>query len=131
MIFFDMSIENTLVRLCKQKAVYWGNPTNDGYGGKVFAAPVEINCRWEDRNETFLTNTGNTMVSRSVVYPLIDLDQEGFLALGSLTDFTTAQKADPRLIDAASSVKRFDIVPILGSTTEFIRKAYLTSKNMQ
>jgi hypothetical protein len=131
MILFDMSIENTLVRLCKQIAVYWANPVNDGYGGKTYAVPVEIQCRWEDRNETFLANTGNLMVSRSVVYPLIDLDQEGILFLGKLADLTTAEKNDPRLIDAASSVKRFDIVPILGSTTEFVRKAYLTSKNMQ
>jgi hypothetical protein len=126
-----MSISNVLVQSCKQTAVYWGLPVNDGFGGKTYQPPVEIKCRWEDRNETFLANTGNLMVSRCVVYPLIDLEQEGILFLGFLSDLTTSEKANPRLVEAASSIKRFDIVPVLGSTNEFVRKAYLTSKNMQ
>jgi len=37
--------------LLRQTAVYWGSPVNDGYGGKTFAAPVEVQCRWMIKQE--------------------------------------------------------------------------------
>ena len=130
-----MSITSFLTRTCKQVAVYWGSPVNDGYGGKTFADPVEIFCRWEDKNEIFVAPNGDEAVSKSVVYVLQDLDQEGYLYLGTLDDLLesggeSTGELVPSEIEGAQIIKRFDKTPALGSTTEFLRKVYLTSKNM-
>lgn len=129
-----MSITSFLTRTCKQTAVYWGNPVNDGQGGFTFDNPIEIKCRWEDRNETFVTSNGNEAVSKSIVYVLQDLDQEGCLYLGTLDDLLESAESEgtliPNEIEGAQIIRRFDSMPALGSTTEFLKKAYLTSKNM-
>ena len=129
-----MGIERNIGKMCKQIAVYWGSPVNDGYGGKTFASPVEILCRWEDKNETFIAPNGDQSVSKSVVYVLQDVDQEGYLFLGTLDSLYDAAESSATVIDpkdvAAYLIRRFDKLPALGSTTEFLRKAYLTSKNM-
>ena len=120
-----MSIENFLTRTCVQTAVYWGAPVEDGYGGKTFAAPVEIKCRWEERTQTLTDNMGTVIGSRANVYVLQDVDEEGYLFLGSLTDLTTPQKSDPASVDGAWYIKQFEKIPALGSNTVFLRQAYL------
>jgi hypothetical protein len=131
-----MSIENTIRHACKQVAVYWGNPVNDGYGNFTFDGAVEILCRWEDRKDIFITSTGDELTSKSVIYPLQDLDENGYLYLGTLDSlYDSAESSggaidNPKDIDGAYPIRRFDKVPVLGSTTQFLRKAYLTSKNM-
>ena len=72
-----MSITGFLTKTCTQTAVYWGYPHNDGQGGFTYDSPREIKCRWEDRNETFVAPNGDEAVSKSVVYVLEDLEQEG------------------------------------------------------
>ena len=124
-----MSVESNIARMCKQTAVYWGNPVNDGYGTCTFDPPIEIPCRWEDRNETFLTPNGNTGIAKSVVYVLENLHQDGYLFLGTFDDLES-YAVNPIEIEKANIIRRFDKLPALGSTTAFIRKAYLTSKNM-
>jgi hypothetical protein len=130
-----MSISSFLTRTCTQVAVYWGSPTNDGYGGKTFASPSEIFCRWEDRNEIFVASNGDEAVAKSVVYVLQDLENEGYLYLGTLDELYDSVESSgttlvPSEIEGAQIIKRFDKTPALGSTTEFLRKVYLTSKNM-
>jgi len=124
-----MGIESNIARLCNQTAVYWGNPVDDGYGGKDFDDPVEIACRWEDKISVMSDAQGNQFVSKSVVYVLQDLDEEGYLFLGTLDDLdedtdSSGSYYDPRVIDQAFEIKAFDKSPNL-KATEFVRKAYL------
>lgn len=126
-----MGIEDTISRACKQTAVYWNKPTNDGYGGMTFdsAYPMEIDCRWEDTTEA-ITMRGESrksveVVCKAVVYVTEDLEEEGWLFLGELTDLSSAEEDDPMSVDGAYQIKRFDKTPALGSTTVFIRKAYV------
>lgn len=121
-----MSITSVIAGLCKQDAVYWGNPQNDGYSDFIYDAPVAIKCRWEDKVQFFQDRQGNEQSSRSIVYVLQELDEEGWLYLGLLTDLTTAEKANPKLIRAASTIKKFEKTPALGTTTDFYYKAWLT-----
>jgi hypothetical protein len=122
-------IENTYA----QTAVYWGAPTPDGYGGNTFAAPIEVVCRWEDK-EQFLGSqvggevTGGLMLSRSIVFVKQDVDEEGYLYLGTLDDLVLDSNdyIDPKEVDKAYIIKRFEKSPAVGSTTEFLRKAFLT-----
>jgi hypothetical protein len=131
-----MGIENFIKRTCKQTAVYWGNPTNDGSGGFTFDDPIEIICRWEDRNDIFLSPTGKELNSKAVIYSIQDLDENGFVYLGTIDDLydlygdSLGAIDDPKMIESAFAILRFDKTPVLGSTTEFMRKSFLTSKNM-
>jgi hypothetical protein len=121
-----MSIVTMISRLCKQDAVYWGNPKNDGYSGFIYDAAVEIKCRWEDKVQLIVDKEGNTQSSRALVYCLQELDEEGWLYLGKLTDLTAAEIANPKLVRDASTIKKFEKSPALNSTTEFYYKAWLT-----
>lgn len=121
-----MSIADTITKHCTQTCVYWGSPNEDGMGGKTFADPVEIACRWEEMNQVVSDAKGNLITSRALVFTLQDVDEEGMLYLGLLSDINSAEEGDPMSIDKAYIIKRFAKTPALGSTTVFLRKSYLT-----
>lgn len=86
-------------------ATYWGAPTLAGYGVYTFAAPVQVNCRWEDKNEEFINDQGNDEMSQAVVYLDTDVAPGGYLFLG------TSAVADPTTVDGAHKIKRFTKIP--------------------
>ena len=118
-------IEKFLRKLSVQTAVYWGTPVNDGYGGYTYAAPVEIAVRWEGSTKVITTSKGMEYVSRAEVIVNQDVDEEGYLYLGTLSDLTEAQKADPKLVNGAWKIIRFDKIPMIFKTDEFIRRVFL------
>jgi len=121
-----MGIQETMVRSCVQTAVYWGTPVKDGYGGFTFASPVEIPCRWEDRIGQFTSRGGEQIYTKATIYVLQDLDDSGYLFLGTLADISGEDDAGaPKDIVNAFEIKRFDKLPALMDTTKFVRKAYL------
>jgi hypothetical protein len=128
-----MGIEKVIRRQYKQKAVYWGTPNEDGYGGKIFAEPIEINCRWEEMEQLVTDAKGNTITCRALVFVDCDVDEEGYLYLGTLEslydDYASESSAsrieNPMSIDGAWSIKRFQKTPSLDGK-EYLRKAYLT-----
>ena len=67
-------------------AVYWGSPVNAGGGAVTFADPVEIDCRWDDRQEKFVNERGEDSISESVVYTNQALALGGYLMRGTLSD---------------------------------------------
>jgi len=107
-----------------QTAVYWGSPTDDGYGGYTWGDPVEIDCRWIDSARVVTDGKGREIVCRAEVQVGQDLDEDGMLYLGELDDLDSAQEDDPRTVDGAYSIKRFDKVPTIKGTA-YYRKAYL------
>lgn len=131
-----MGIAAFIKSKCVETAVYWGNPQPDGYGGNTYDDPIELappdnGVRWEDKDQIMGTQvggevTGNVLLSRSGVVVNQDLDEQGYLYHGTLADLSPAQQANPKLIDDAYIIKRFEKTPALGSTTEFFRKAFLT-----
>jgi len=120
-------------RQCKQVCVYWGSPTEDGFGGKTFADPVEIYCRWEDMHQIVTDAKGAEITSRALVFVLQDVDEEGMLFLGTLEtlydDYATDSSAgginSPETIEGAYVIKRFQKTPDLKGAG-YLRKAYLT-----
>ncbi len=115
-----------LKRNCKDDAVYWGTPANDGEGGYTFADPVDIKCRWETMNQIVTDARGNEMTSRALVYVMQDLDEEGYLYKGTLDDLSGEDTTNPASITDAFIIKRFQKLPALGSTSDYVRRAYLT-----
>jgi hypothetical protein len=119
-------MEQFLERVCTQDAVYWGNPTDNGFGAKTFDPPIAIKCRWQDKVQLLGTPDQVTVISRATVVILQDLEEDGLLWLGSLSSLTPLQQSNPRTIDKMCIVKRFEKTPALQSTTVFLRKAFLT-----
>ena len=141
------SITGLLNRTCRQKAVYWGSPRTNGLGrGMTFADPVEVNCRWEEMEQVVTDARGVEVTSRAQVFLLQDVDEEGYLFLGTLADLgspsgvsltcdmttitcdasLTSSSTDPTVITGAYIIKRVQKTPALGSSSVFFRKAYLT-----
>jgi hypothetical protein len=88
--------------------------------------PVEIECRWEDRDQVILDNHGEEILSRAVVFVTQQLDYNGRLFLGTLADLDSDQGSDPASVEEAHIIKRFEKVPGVSSTTVFLYCAYLT-----
>jgi hypothetical protein len=128
-----MSIVDTIRKNCVQTAVYWAPLGEDGYGSKIFADPYEIACRWENKEQWIRLDDGNQISSRAIVYVLQVVETEGVLCLGTLDDLNMDDSNDssaawdnPLIIDGAYTIKKFEASPVLGSTTEFAYKAWLT-----
>jgi len=119
-------------KMRRQKAVYWPNPTADGFGDKDVDLPVEIDCRWEDSNEQIRTANGEEIMTKSIVYTDRDVDEGGFLMLGVLTDLPSPG-VDPQDLDNAHEIRKFDRLPVLRVRTdgldpnadEYLRTAWL------
>ena len=115
-------------RMRKQTAVLWplasgsGEVKYDDYGQPVTEDPVEIECRWEDKNEEFIDSAGTKRLSNALVYVDRDLEPGDVLMLGDLYDITDLD--EPKENDGAFEVRRFDKIPNFRAT-EFLRTAYL------
>jgi len=108
----------------KQTAVYWGNPQNDGAGGRTFDSPVEIDVRWEDRHELFIDGSGQEVRSNAVVFVAQDVVMGAYLYLGKLSDLSSGEAVDPLTIDNAHEVRGFGKIPDI-KAERFLRKAWL------
>lgn len=120
---------SVITAMRRQKAVYWAPGSSetagldfDGLGRRLFADPVEIDCRWEDRAEQYVAPSGETQVSRSVVYVDRDMVIGGVLAKGELSDMTDL--SSPLLNPGAGSISGWSSIPNFPAT-EFLRIAYL------
>lgn len=127
-----MSIPSFIRKISAQTAVYWGSPCDNGFGGKTFAEGIEIQCRWQDTGkETMITVNGKEYISNTQVLVNEDLDVEGWLFLGSLSDLddlgynSLIKDFRPNEIDGAYEIKRFSKIPLIKSSTKFVRTAYL------
>ena len=123
-----MGFEDFLAQRCAQTAVYWESEGDDGYGNISYTSdsPMEIDCRWEDSTRVVVDAYGEEIIARAEIYVLQDLKEGGVLYLGNLDDLDSTEISDPRKLNSAYEIRRFDKIPMLGSTTKFLRKAYLT-----
>ena len=105
-----------------QYAVYWEKTGTDRYNQATYVAPKELEVRWEDRIQEFVTPDGEQALATSVVYVGENLVLGGFLWEGRLDDITnpTVPSANP----GAREIRRFDKLPKLNNR-EVLRTAYL------
>lgn len=124
-----MGIEKFIRKVCVQTAVYWPAPEPDGFGGMAYGAAQELTppngVRWDDTAEVISDNQGKEIISRARILTPADLQEQGMIWLGALADLTDEQKADPRLVDGAQEIRRFDRVPMVMSDSIFIKTAYI------
>jgi hypothetical protein len=120
-----MSIIDFIEGVCVQTAVYWGDPVDDGYGGKTYDDAVEIFCRWEGSAKLITDAKGNQIVTVAEVLVTQELDIDGMLYLGSLDDLGPDRDDAPETISNAYRIKQFSKTPLFASTDEFVMTAYL------
>lgn len=119
-------IETTVSRFTVQTCLYWGNPVSDRKGGWTFDDPVEIDCRWDGKQELKVGLDGNIFSSQAVVLVNIDLSRRGYLYLGTLDDFDSSDDiSNPVEIEEAFIIQQFEKIPMVRSTDDFVRTAYL------
>jgi len=122
-------VTNPLIKfvesVCVQTAVYWGAPVPDGYGGYVYADPIEISCRWGGKTQLVIGNNGEQVVSKAEVLVTQDLDENGYLYLGTLDDLDSDEAENPEKIKGAAKIIQFSRNPLFRSTSEFVMVAYL------
>lgn len=95
-----------------QRVTYWPPIGEDKYGQTQFGAPRILSARWEDRNEEAVTLSGETILSKAVIYVDTDLLVEGRIAQGDLRELT-----DPTLTSAAQEIRIFRSIPDLRNAT--------------
>lgn len=109
-----------ITRMRKQKAVYWKRTTNDRFMTYSFEAPVEIDCRWEDRDVELNDSQGLALNSKSIVYVDRAMEPGDVLLLGELTeahaDYVGGSGDSPETLEGAFSIKQFDTLPNLKAT---------------
>lgn len=118
-----------LETMLTDKATYWA-PGDPPYqeGQRVWAEPVELSCRWEDRAELFVNAAGQEESSRSVVYVSEDVAEGGVLSHLELSAVPTDRLTDP--LSSASpgfeswQIQKFDKLPTLDGD-EWLRTAHL------
>lgn len=110
-----------LVKMLKQTAIYWAPSGTDRYGQPEWAAPIEIQCRWEDVTENMQKADGETFQTKATVYVSQDVAVNGMLKQGDLVSSTNP---NPRLESNTREIAQFDKLPTL-KATKFLRTAYL------
>jgi len=110
-------------------AVLWAYSSTNGYGEAVFSAATEIDVRWEERYESFISTDGTNLTSKAIVHVNVDIDPNSFLYLGEIDDLSAEEIANPKLVETAYSVKAFRKVKDLYSKNT-LRKVYLHGGDM-
>lgn len=90
-----------------QTATYWAPSTPNGFGGFTYATPVQIDVRWENKQEEVTKENGETIVSMATVFVDQDLDSHGYLYLG------TSAEADPTTVAGAFQIQTIIKIPDL------------------
>ena len=120
-----MGIDKFIKKVCVQDAVYWGNPVSNGTGGMTFDAPVDIKCRWTDKQRIILSANGVQVLVKGEVMITADLDLQGWLKLGRLSDFdSTVDETNPMKVAGAYEIIAVDKIPMIKSTTVFVRTVF-------
>jgi len=147
-----MSLVNFYESVQAQKAVYWGEPVDDGYGGQMFSVAKVIKCRWSERVELIRTFNGQEVVSRAKIMVSEDLDILGHLKLldatiedgtnplspnywsppaailvmnNGKTKFQDDARNDPDGFAKAFPIVSFRKTPLYKSDREFIRSVFV------
>lgn len=112
-----------LTRNLNQTAVYWGNPVEVGDGSLIFDDGVEVDCRWEERQELYMDNEGNERKSQAIVHVKQDMKVGEYLYLG-VDDDLDSDISNPTAVDSFE-IKSFEKIPNIKGD-KFIRRVFLS-----
>lgn len=119
-----MGILQFISKVCVQDAVYWAPGADNGFGEKSWTS-TQIKVRWDGVSESITNKYGKEVISSAKVMVQQELNVEGFLYLGTLVSLSTAQKANPLLVNAAYPIQKLQTTPLFKSATKFVYEIYL------
>ena len=108
-------------KFLKQKAVYWGAPVPNGFGGFSYADPIEIAVRWTDKQELFLNYNGEQVLSRAKLMLDQDVEVRGMIALITLAALDTGQLPED---NGGLEIRSFQKMPDVRAK-QFVRQVWL------
>lgn len=74
-----------------QLATYWQFANFDGFGKRVFATPVTILVRWDDRTDLVIKKGEEDVPSKASIFVQQDMQVGEYLALGDQTGISDPQ----------------------------------------
>lgn len=76
-----------LKRAMKQRVVYWAKAGSDPWGKSVYTqdSPIELPCRWEDKQQEIILPDGRKVQSRGYLLLVDNLLMGSLVLLGTLT----------------------------------------------
>ncbi len=83
----------SFARHLNQDVTHWPVTGTNGYGGFTFAVPVLLQGRWEEKQELFINQDAEEVLSQAICYLDTDISPGDFVALGNQID-----EADPTSI---------------------------------
>ena len=95
-------------KMRKQRAVWWKRLAADRFGVATWDQPIEVRCRWEDINETYIGTKGEQLGCRAQVYVDREMTPGDRLQLGQIDSNTPDS---PLSSTTAIEIKRFDKLP--------------------
>ncbi len=99
-----------------------GGSDYDDFGQPQYSDPYEIAVRWQNVITKFTDAEGQEKVSKAKVFVESDVQVDGVLMLGLLTDITDATY--PKKNTGALEIQRFDKLPTFDAD-QWLRTAYL------
>jgi len=78
------SIARVVLRFTKQVLVYWEKIADDQYGKPTFAQPIEVNVRWEDKEQEVISPDGRKIWSKAYILLIQPLLVGSWVWLGSI-----------------------------------------------
>jgi hypothetical protein len=108
-------------KMRKQNAIWWSAGPKDEFGSISFAAPVQIKCRWEEKNGQIMGAQGQIITGLDTVYVDRDMKIGDKLKEGTLATDTPVDPKDDR---EAFEIQGWEKTPNL-KAKEFLRIAYL------
>ena len=93
------SLQNMILKLIRsQTLVYWQKTGSDQFGRPAFANPVQINCRWEDKEQEIVMPDGRKVLSKAyLITPQL-------LVAGSIVLLGTLPGLPPTALNAIPTV---------------------------
>lgn len=103
-----------------QDVTHWTLTGSDTYGGFTYSSPVRLDGRWEEKQELFIDENMEQVLSNAIAYLNTDIAPGDYLALG---DHATTPIADPTTI-SGYRVRNYGKVTDLKGLNA-LRKAWL------
>ncbi len=81
------NLSSVVRRFTNQTMVYWEKIGSDPFGQPVYATPVEMKCRWEDKQKVVILPDGRTVLSKGYILLASDVVESSLVFLGAITDW--------------------------------------------
>ena len=113
---------SVIIKVLRQKCVYWAPGSPDAYGQPTYSDAVELWCRWDDTQQQIIKDDGTMVMSKAEVMLSADVAVGGVLLFGELVDVMYI--SEPTKNPGAFEILKFNKNPNF-KCTEFVRVAYL------